>query len=242
MIKRILTVFICFLIHLWSLSTAQSILVEYERRQTVESSSDLVSITEVWITDSITTNRGNAAVVKKTSFVKKKKEGWVYDSQYAFGKNIPTKDSLHTFQWELLPDTVTILKYKCLSAKMTFRGRTYKVFYAPAIPISDGPWKLGGLPGLILEAKTIDNYMSWRAIKLDLNYKGKIDYVDVTKENYLTWAELVVKYKEIADKSIKAMHARLETEQLKQGKFIHKVPTLEIIYPQLNIEGIKVGN
>ena len=32
-----------------------------------------------------------------------------------------------------------------------FRGRTWIAWFASEIPISDGPWKFNGLPGLIME-------------------------------------------------------------------------------------------
>jgi GLPGLI family protein len=56
-------------------------------------------------------------------------------------------------QWELLPDTMTILTYLCRKAVCRFKGRDYEAWFAPDIPRSEGPWKLYGLPGLILKAQ-----------------------------------------------------------------------------------------
>jgi GLPGLI family protein len=56
-------------------------------------------------------------------------------------------------EWEILPDTTTILDYPCHKATTRFKGRDYMVWFTPAIPRSEGPWKLCGLPGLILYAE-----------------------------------------------------------------------------------------
>lgn len=56
-------------------------------------------------------------------------------------------------KWVLHNNTKTIVGYPCKKATTTFRGREYEVWYTTRIPISDGPWKFKGLPGLILSAK-----------------------------------------------------------------------------------------
>ena len=61
-------------------------------------------------------------------------------------------DSLHTQTWTMTDSTREVLGYTCQQATADFRGRHWTAWFATDIPISDGPWKLGGLPGLILEA------------------------------------------------------------------------------------------
>ena len=61
-------------------------------------------------------------------------------------------DSLHTQTWTMGDSTREVLGYMCQQATADFRGRRWTAWFAMDIPISDGPWKLGGLPGLILEA------------------------------------------------------------------------------------------
>ena len=61
-------------------------------------------------------------------------------------------DSLHTQTWTMGDSTREMLGYTCQQATADFRGRRWTAWFAMDIPVSDGPWKLGGLPGLILEA------------------------------------------------------------------------------------------
>jgi len=54
--------------------------------------------------------------------------------------------------WELTDSTANILGYECREAVCNFRGRKWTAFYSEDIPVMDGPWKLCGLPGLIMKA------------------------------------------------------------------------------------------
>ncbi|MGL5318184.1 MAG: GLPGLI family protein [Bacteroidales bacterium] len=62
--------------------------------------------------------------------------------------------------WEITDSTTIIGGYECLLAISDYRGRRWFAWFAPEIPISEGPWKLCGLPGLILEAN--DEKMHYR--------------------------------------------------------------------------------
>ncbi len=55
--------------------------------------------------------------------------------------------------WQIVPDsTADIIGYHCQMAKTKFKGRTWHAWYTEDIPMQEGPWKLCGLPGLILKA------------------------------------------------------------------------------------------
>ncbi|MCC7400489.1 MAG: GLPGLI family protein [Chitinophagaceae bacterium] len=59
---------------------------------------------------------------------------------------------LPKMDWNIIPDsTKKIGNYDCIMATESFRGRNYTAWFTPDIPVSDGPWKFYGLPGLILD-------------------------------------------------------------------------------------------
>lgn len=68
--------------------------------------------------------------------------------------------------WELEQETKEIMGYICQLATCDFRGRIWKAWFTSEIPIDEGPWKLFGLPGLVLEATDKDGHYSYKAIGL----------------------------------------------------------------------------
>lgn len=60
-------------------------------------------------------------------------------------------------KWKILSKSKTILGYNCQCATVTFRGRDYEAWFTADIPLSYGPWKFQGLPGLILEVTDSKN-------------------------------------------------------------------------------------
>lgn len=67
-------------------------------------------------------------------------------------------------KWILINRKSIILGYSCQEASTTFKGRKYSVWFTPDIPCSSGPWKLKGLPGMILKAIDSTGQISFEAI------------------------------------------------------------------------------
>ena len=61
-----------------------------------------------------------------------------------------------TFSWTITGSKKTISGYETQLATCVFRGRSYEAWFTPSIPISAGPSLFGGLPGLILELRSVD--------------------------------------------------------------------------------------
>ena len=60
----------------------------------------------------------------------------------------------YEWHWTVSDATKEILGYECVEATTDFHGRKWNVWFSPEIPVQNGPWKLDGLPGLILEAES----------------------------------------------------------------------------------------
>jgi GLPGLI family protein len=71
------------------------------------------------------------------------------------GKKFLIKDSIDKLPWKMTGKQREIGGFPCLQASYTDTTRTIEVWFTPQIPVSTGPKGLGGLPGLILEAKFI---------------------------------------------------------------------------------------
>lgn len=90
-------------------------------------------------------------------------------------------EPLPAIDWELTDGERTIVGYACRRARCTFRGRSYEAWYAPEIAVSCGPWKFGGLPGLILAIRD-------DAGVLDLEATGveqRVEPIRMTDRNYM---------------------------------------------------------
>jgi GLPGLI family protein len=77
-------------------------------------------------------------------------------------KNIPIADTLYPFQWNFTSQSKQIEGYFCRKAICIWRGRAFSAWFTEEIPIAEGPWKFGGLPGLILEIYDEEKIFYWK--------------------------------------------------------------------------------
>jgi len=116
---------------------------------------------------------GNSGQPGKVAFIKGDPEGMpvfmdldekelYYKTPYGSPKvSFILREDLPQIDWQIHPDTKMIGSFQCTKATGTFGGRVYDVWFTPEIPVSLGPYKLWGLPGLILEAKSRDNMVCY---------------------------------------------------------------------------------
>lgn len=106
-----------------------------------------------------------------------------FEKKQLIYRKVPTKfieafavtDVWLPIDWKILNDRKKIGKFNCRKAKGTFRGRDYTVWFTEEIPVSAGPWKLFGLPGLILEAVDSEGMLKAYAKKIIYPVEKPID-------------------------------------------------------------------
>ena len=98
---------------------------------------------------------------------------WVYRGYPNAGKSTVTlrisnydflqcTEDIPAQQWLLHPETRQIGGHLCQRATCLFRGREWTAWYATDLPVPEGPWKLRGLPGLIMLAHDAHHEHEWR--------------------------------------------------------------------------------
>ena len=115
-------------------------------------------------------------------------------------------------QWDIIADsTKQILNYDCQMARCKFKGRTWTAWFAADIPLDNGPWKLCGLPGLILRAydskqQYIFDCVGMKQAKEDENitYDPKFDkYATATMKEFVDYQAKAVPEDALAASGIK---------------------------------------
>lgn len=163
--------------------------------------------------------------------IKDKRHGFLYETNLFLTLKYSVKDSLHTMKWQLTGDRQTILNYPCLSATTVFRGRQYTAYYTTKLPVADGPWKLGGLPGLIMTAKSTDGYIEWKATSVSSGKVAPIDIAARRLKKNLSWQEYVAKFKQDVLKYTKYVRSQGVIADDDIARI--KMGAAEIYYPEL---------
>ena len=143
------------------------------------------------------------------------------------GKRFLIKDNLEKYDWEMTSETKNIGNYTCYKAtkkreetRSSFsmtdgeKEETKKTvtietvaWYTPQIPVSNGPGKFWGLPGLILEIQ--DGKKTIVCTEIVINPSEKVNIKEPSKGKKVSQK----KFDEIMDKHSKEMMERFKTKR-----------------------------
>tara|TARA_R110002167_G_scaffold363007_1_gene582702 strand:+ start:3256 stop:4053 length:798 start_codon:yes stop_codon:yes gene_type:complete len=148
----------------------------------------------------ISGNTGSTSKAALTEFhyiiVKDAKNKKMYYTHKIVDDNFFYSQELNPFNWAILEETKAILNYECQKAVTSFAGRKYFAWFTTEIPISEGPYKFNGLPGLIVEIYDTEEDYTFKLIgfeklepKILLKLKLK-NYIEIDKSKLLDlWHE-----------------------------------------------------
>lgn len=117
----------------------------------------------------------------KLSVYKNYPKGKISTVDYVPFDTYTFEEEMNSPDWALESDTLTVCGYTCKKATTTYFGRNYTAWYAPEIPISDGPWKFFGLPGLILKVEDDREHYSFECIAIEKPTWGSTIYTRTSK-------------------------------------------------------------
>lgn len=111
--------------------------------------------------------------------------------QNNIGKTYRYEEEVPRITWQLAEDTCEIASYPCKKAVAKVLGRTWEVWYTEEIPLDNGPWLLGGLPGLILQAEDTDHFFYFTCVNIkqvaddSRVVLSDIEYIPCQKKEYI---------------------------------------------------------
>ncbi len=100
------------------------------------------------------------------------------------------EESFNSFIWQITSEIDTIHEYVCQKAICDFGGRTWEAWFTMEIPISDGPYKFCGLPGLILNIADTQDHYSYKFLSIEkpsepmMIYEVVEDRIKTTKQDF----------------------------------------------------------
>lgn len=107
-----------------------------------------------------------------------------------FGDYYEYDEINNPFEWNILCDTAIVAGYYCQRATCDFAGRTWEAWFSEELPFNDGPYKFGGLPGLILNIFDTRGHYSFEFLSIEAMSKGETigieekDYIKTTKQGF----------------------------------------------------------
>lgn len=142
------------------------------------------------------------------------------------------EEKAEKIDWEITPETRYIEGLNCKKATGNFRGRNWTAWFAEELPFSSGPWKLNGLPGLIVEAYDEESEISFVFAGLEkVNEKATPAY-DSSKKIGSSNALLETKIQLPSD-AIKAT-----PEEIKKLKDFQKKDPQKFLKTQMELVGL----
>ena len=143
-------------------------------------------------------------------------------------------------RWIIMDDTATISGYHCQKASCNFGNRSWYAWFTMDIPISDGPYKFCGLPGLIIQVNDTNNYWNFTLTSFenkvyeyyeeiirnkDAVSTSKAKFMNLLKSSYDNGFEMEQQYGLVFNNKIEETRQEYRDRARKENNWIEKSST-----------------
>jgi GLPGLI family protein len=121
------------------------------------------------------------------------------------------QEAISNLNWKILNDIKEVQGFMCMKASLydSTKNQNIEAWFSMDIPISAGPAKYQGLPGLILEIASTDGIWSYTATAIEIDPNVSIPvFPKKVKGQKITWSNLL----------------KTEKEYIKNQEKMHEIP------------------
>lgn len=117
------------------------------------------------------------------------------------------EEDMANLNWKIKNDTASMFGYLCQKATLHYGGRDWTAWFATEVPISDGPYKFCGLPGLIVRMS--DSKNQWFIDFVSLNHldQQKLDLFYLKNARKMSAAALLELQLDLKENYMERMEA-----------------------------------
>jgi GLPGLI family protein len=106
---------------------------------------------------------------------------YTYQDQIAI-KKFEYQEKLKS-NWSIVAGEENVLGYRCNKANKSYGGREWTAWFTTEIPIPHGPYKFGGLPGLILKVEDSQKHYVFEATSIKQKEVSTDPYYPYPRKN-----------------------------------------------------------
>ena len=101
------------------------------------------------------------------------------------------EEKINPIAWTLVDEEKEVCGYHCKKATGTYGGREWIAWYAPEVAIPFGPWKIVGLPGLVMAAEDAEGVHRFTTIQFRAASGSVVtpelpDEIKTTREKFIS--------------------------------------------------------
>lgn len=162
--------------------------------------------------------------------------------EFIHHKPFMTVEKIPILKWTISSERKKIGSFKCQKATTTFRGRTYEAWFCTAIPLSIGPWKLHGLPGAILEARSKDGAVAFELESMEIpkDVQAQLTFTELPSGEIVPFEEFKTlparEFKRAETEAMALVLFILEKANIKEDKLLGPPKISKPFYIELNYD------